>query len=289
MGLYLFTLATMVYLRLIGAKRLHFRAGRVRLAYYRLGPATGEPWVLLHGLGSVAATWDAVMRALRGECRLIVPELSALGGSQIPGHGLGVARGSEVVGKLIRKEFGERPVTVAGISLGGWTAVRLALAHPEQVARLVLVDAGGYRDQDWDEIHRMVTVSDLTDVDRLYQALFVHTPWIMRLSRAGFLRAYTSPAVTNVLGELAEKDTFGDEELGQLRMPTAVIWGENDGLFKAEVAHAMAAALPQAHLEMMPGCGHALHMEQPQRMVEAIQRFRKATSAQAGAVRTAAA
>jgi pimeloyl-ACP methyl ester carboxylesterase len=274
MVFYVFTLLTMAYLWLLGARRRRLQVGAVSLVYYRIGREDGEPWVLLHGLGSVAASWGPVLRRLRRGCRLIVPELSELGGSTIPGGGLGVQEGAEVVARLIESEFGGRPVTLAGISLGGWLATRLALARPELVSRLVLVDAGGYRDQDWDEIERLVRVRDMAGVRELYGALFARTPWIMRLSRAGFLKAYTSRAVTGVLDGLTEADTFTAEELGRLRVPTTLLWGEKDGLFRIETARAMAAALPDATLEVLTGLGHAVHIEHPRRLAAALQRVR---------------
>src|SRR5947209_4875141 len=158
----LFNRVTALYLRLLGAERrtlrLNLETGPVSLVYYVVGPAGGEPWVLLHGLGSVAATWAPVMRRLRRSCRMLVPELSALGGTRCPGDGLGIAPAVEILRTLIDRELGGRPVTLAGISLGGWMAVRLALEHPERVSRLALIDAGGYRDQDWEAIQSLVAV-----------------------------------------------------------------------------------------------------------------------------------
>jgi pimeloyl-ACP methyl ester carboxylesterase len=278
MLLRLFNKATVFYLRLLGAQRSSLRVGAVNLVYYRLGPEDGEPWALLHGLGSVAATWGPVLSALRRECRLIVPELSALGGTETPSGGLAVREGSGAVARLIEEEFGVRPVSVAGISLGGWMAVRLALDRPELVARLALIDAGGYRDQDWDRIQEMVTVNDLAGVDRLYTALFARTPWMMRLSRQGFLQAYTSRAVKGILQELSDDDAFDDDTLRRLHLPVALIWGDRDGLFTLETARSMAAALPQAHLEVLPNCGHAVHMEHPRLLVRALQGFRSRTA-----------
>jgi pimeloyl-ACP methyl ester carboxylesterase len=121
-----------------------------------------------------------------------------------------------------------------------------------------------------------VTIEDLAGVDRLYTAMFVRAPWIMRISRAVFLKAYTSPSVRNVLAGLTEDDTFDDADLARLRMPVELIWAESDGLFTLETARAMAAALPNAHLEVLPGCGHAAHLERPRALVTALQRFRKA-------------
>jgi pimeloyl-ACP methyl ester carboxylesterase len=295
MLLRLYAQATRLSLRLMGARRKVLEEGPVSLVYYSVGPDDGEPWVLLHGLGAVAATWLPVMRALsssrKSNCLVLVPELSSLGGTRGPRAGLGVLQGAWMVARLIEKELGGRAANLTGISLGGWTAVRLALRRPDLVSRLVLIDAGGYRDQDWDRIQELVRVNDLPGIDRLYKALFGRVPWFLRLSRQGFLDTYTSPSVTETLDDLEEHDTFQDEDLARLRMPTALIWGEKDGLFKVEVARAMAAALPQVHLEVIPGCGHAVHIECPRRLVEAIERFRRrfpphtASRAQAAAPR----
>jgi pimeloyl-ACP methyl ester carboxylesterase len=290
MVFYVFTLLTMAYLWLVGARRRRLQVGPVSLVYYRIGSKNGEPWVLLHGLGSVAASWGPVLRRLRRQCDMVVPELSSLGGTTfagtdgVDGGGLGVRQGAEAAARLIETEFGGRPVTVVGISLGGWLAARLALQRPELVSRLVLVDAGGYRHQDWDEIERLVRVHDMAGIDELYRALFVKAPWIMRLSKAGFLKAYTSRAVTGVLDGLTEADTFNDDDLGRLRMPTALIWGEKDGLFRLDAARAMAAALPDATLQVLPGSAHAVHIEHPRRLAAALQRIRTQTSQTAPAV-----
>lgn len=276
----LYAQMTRLSLRLLGAERRRLDDGPVSpisLVYYSVGPADGEPWVLLHGLGAVAATWLPVMRALKRNCRVLVPELSSLGGTRGPRAGLGVLQGAWMVARLIEKELRGRAANVAGISLGGWTAVRLALRRPDLVSRLALIDAGGYRDQDWNEIETLVRVDDLEGVDRLYGALFGRVPWFLRLSRQGFLQTYTSPSVRETLEDLEEHDTYQDEDLARLRMPTALIWGEKDGLFKVEVARAMAAALPRGRLEVIPGCGHAVHIECPRRLVQAIERFRRAT------------
>jgi pimeloyl-ACP methyl ester carboxylesterase len=278
MLLELFSLLTRYLLTLTGARRKRLRVGSVRLVYYVLGPEDGEPWVFLHGLGSVAATWGRTLFRLRRDCRLVIPELSSFGGSQIPGGAFGVGDGATVVSRLIEKEFGRRPVTVAGLSLGGWLAVRLALARPELVARLVLINTGGYRHQDWEEIEHLVRVADRAGVERIYKAFFVKTPWIMDCSRGGFLQAYTAPPVTGAIDRLTEVDTFDDDDLRQLRMPVALLWGEHDGLFRLEGARAMAEALPDATLDVLPGCGHAIHLEHPERLADAVQRVRRAVA-----------
>jgi pimeloyl-ACP methyl ester carboxylesterase len=286
MLLRLFSAATALYLRGLGARRRRLEEGPISLVYYEMGPRDGEPWLLLHGLGGIATTWDPVLRALRRECRLIAPELSSLGGTRAPGGGLDVEQGARMAARLVETALGGRPVTVAGLSLGGWMAVRLALTRPELVSRLLLIDAGGYREQDWDRIKPLVAVEDLDGIERLYEALFVRVPWLMDRTRRGFLAAYRSPGVRSVLARLHEKDTYTDADLARIHQPTSVIWGERDGIFRLEPARAMAAALPNAELTILPDCGHAVHMECPDRLVAAVREFRRKSAGAAGAVQS---
>jgi pimeloyl-ACP methyl ester carboxylesterase len=299
MLLRLWAYAAAAFLVLTGARRRRYRDGDVSLLYYCIGPsrrraarragaAAPEPWLLLHGLGSFAVNWHVVVRALRRDCLLIVPELSALGGTRAPGGALDVEQGARMAARLIELELGAGggpPVTVAGLSLGGWMAVHLAMTRPDLVGRLVLIDAAGYLEQDWKRIAKLVRVDDLAGVDRLYGALFRTTPGVMRRVRRGFLRAYTSPGVRHVLRVLRERDAYRAADLARLSMPVALVWGEHDGLFHLETARAMAAAIPGARLYVLANCGHAVHIECPRDLVAALQRVRRELPAVAGAPR----
>lgn len=264
-------------LRLAGGRPVRRRAGAAELVCWRFGPADGEPWLLLHGLASSALAWRPVVPPLAGSgCRLVAPELSALGGSVCPDGGLAVADGVAAAAALIEGELGGGPVTVAGQSLGGWLAVRLALARPDLVSRLVLIDAGGYRHQDWERIQELVTVTEPEDVEPLYGALFRRVPAALRIGRGVFFRAYSSPVVHAILAKLREEDTYGDRDLARLTQPAALIWGEHDGLFTLGTAERMAAALPRARLYTLPG-GHGVQWECPAGLADAVAEFHGAT------------
>lgn len=271
----LYYIWTAAVLRALGAQRVKLRVGRTELLASEIGPRDAEPWVLLHGLGSTSLAWSQVLRALRKEVRFLVPELSELGGTVTPGGGLNVPDGVEALEALIDWWAPGRPVTVAGNSLGGWMAVRLTLARPDLVERLVLIDAGGYRDQDWDRIEELTDVSTLAHVRRLYEALFHRTPFLLAMSLHGFLQAYSSRAVKSILRSTTEAHAYGPEELATIEQPTLLIWGEHDGLFRIEVARAMAGYLPNARLVTLPDAGHAVHWEKPEAMTEAIDAFRR--------------
>ncbi len=276
MLLRLFPLWTSSVLATLGARRRELEIDGGRLVYYEAGPADGEPWILLHGLASTTFCWQRVVRAMRRDTRLILPELSSLGGTLVPGSALNVPEGARALEALVEDRAPDRTVTLAGISLGGWMAVRFALERPDLVGRMVLVDAAGYEHQDWDRIQSLVEVDSLEDVDRLYGALFHRTPLLLSLVRRGFYRAYTSPAVRRILASTEEAHAYGPTELAAIQAPTLLVWGASDGLFLPEVGHAMQAHLPESELLVLDRVGHAIHWETPARMTEALQRFQRA-------------
>lgn len=275
MLLRLFGLWTHLMLRLRGVRRGTFRGAGFDIQLYRHGNPGEEPWLLLHGLGSTAMSWGATIRQLHSDCRLWVPELSQLGGTTGPTPGMNVRQATRAMAELIEERSPGRPVTVCGISLGGWVAVRLALDHPELVDRLVLINCGGLRDLDWPAIEELIRVRSIADVERLYDALFCRVPTLLRFSKAGFLAAYTSPAVEHILATLSEEDAFTVEELASIRCPTALIWAEHDGLFPLAAGERMAAAIPESELTVIRGAAHGVHWESPDRMNDAIQLFRR--------------
>jgi len=264
---------TTTAMRRLGAERFRHQIGDVEVAGYRLGPPDGEPWILLHGLGATSVAWYPVLAELSRECRVIVPELSSLGGSRCPNHGLNVLEGTEIARSLIDLELGGS-ATVAGISLGGWMGTRLALQSRDRVERLLIIDGGGYLDQDWDRIEETVTVESIDDIGPLYGALFHRVPWPLRLSRQAFYAAYRSRAVRHVLETTEEAHAFSDDDLRTLDLPVGIIWGEHDRLFELRVGEAIHAALPDSELRVIEDSGHAVHWERPDELVRAMQDLR---------------
>lgn len=239
------------------------------------GTPGGEAWVLLHGLGATAATYLPLLPQLQPACDLLLPELSTLGGTRGPQPALAIPQATSVLAELIEKRFPGRRVTVCGISLGGWIAVRLALARPDLVERLLLVVPGGYREQNWERIGRMVRVETYRDSAAIWQALFARPPLLLRLGRPVLYVAYRSSAVRAALATLREEDAFGDAELATLKMPVGLIWGAEDRLFLSSAGEQMAKAIPRSRFQLIDRAGHGVQWERPRAFFDAVQAFRR--------------
>lgn len=115
-----------------------------RLAAYRLGAAAGAgaPLVLaIHGITSTSRTWLATSRALGDRAALAAVDLRGRGRSAGLPPQVGLDAHVRDMLAVLDAAGLERAVVV-GHSLGAYIAARLATAHPERVARLVLVDGG---------------------------------------------------------------------------------------------------------------------------------------------------
>ncbi|HLF57056.1 MAG TPA: alpha/beta hydrolase [Thermoanaerobaculia bacterium] len=266
--------ATAAAMRARGMRPETVAIGPWNLRVWRGGKPGGEPWLLLHGMGATSATYLPLLGALKDDCEVVIPELSANGGTSGPRAAIGVADGVEVVAQLLKRYFEGRSTTVAGVSLGGWIALKLAIAHPGLASRLFLVVPGGYKHQDWRRIESMVHVQTLADIGAMWKALFVKPPWFLRLGRYGLYLLYSTPTVSDVLATVREADAFDDADLARVAIPVGIVWGAGDSLFRVEAGEAMLRTLPRATLTVIPGAGHGVQWEKPRDFLGAVERFR---------------
>lgn len=262
--------------RSLGLRREEIPVGPWRVRTWRGGRPGGEPWLLLHGLGATSGTFLPLLRRLLADCEVALPELSELGGTRGPRPAPGVGEAATLVAAVARHCFAGRAPTVAGISLGGWIAVRAVLAEPDLAARLLLVVPGGWRDQDWQRIGALVRVESVEETRALWRALFVAPPLWLRPARYALWLAYRSPAVAAALATVREEDAFDASDLARLELPVGLIWGAEDRLFRLEVGEAMLRALPRATLARVAGAAHAVQWERSREFVAAVEAFRAA-------------
>ncbi len=236
-----------------------------------------EPLLLLHGFTQTGRGWDEVARHLALQrYRPLAPDLR--------GHGSAAARrpidmASCVADLAALAEPG--PVTLAGYSMGGRVALHLALAHPERVSRLVLVsttagiepaaERAARRERDealaaWMQEHAIDEIADRWSTQPLFADQAASVAAVARADRlrndpAG-LAASLRGIGTGVMVPLWER-------LGELTMAVTVLAGERDAKFVA-IAERLTDELPNANLTIVPGAGHALTLEAPRAVAEAI-------------------
>jgi pimeloyl-ACP methyl ester carboxylesterase len=220
----------------------------------------GPTVVLLHGVNDQAGTWASVARALVANHHLIVPDLAGHGESEPAEGPIPISLIVESLGKAVGDN---KDVTLIGNSMGAWIAILYTLAHPERVARLVLESGGGLA------MPLAVPLVATNRDDAMMILRAVHGPnavlpeWSIDALLA---RATGSPMLR--LTELEEH--FVDSRLGELRVPTTIIWGKDDGVVPFEYVDAVRAGIAAAKLQVIEGAAHIPHAQQPERFLACL-------------------
>ena len=238
------------------------------------------PVLALHGWLGRGADWAAVAEAL-GDTSVVSPDL--------PGHGdLDAADadfsmdGAAAVALRALDSAGAERAVVAGYSMGGRVALHLALSHPRRVAGLVLVSASAglqtqlKRDARWamddDRAKTLLADPEAFLASWYAAALFDPLTAPARAALAADRLANGSPEgwAHALTGMSVGAQPWLGERLHEIRVPVAVLAGAVDAKFTA-LAHEMAAG-GRFDITIVPGAGHALLVERPDVVAQAIAR-----------------
>jgi pimeloyl-ACP methyl ester carboxylesterase len=236
---------------------LELRTHEAALGDYRVHWAEAgegdEAIVLLHGLSGSARWWARNIRALGARYRVLVPDVIGFGRSRLgPLRLPGVPEVAAVLAQWMSLAAGE-PAHLVGHSMGGQLAVHLAVRSPECVRRLALVDAAG--------IPRPLTPGYL-----MRFAYEVAPP--RRWGDPSFLPVILGDALSAGPGTLlrAIRHILRDDVrplLGDIRVPTLLLWGERDSIVPLAHGEEMRRAIPGARLLVLPGAYHNPMVDAP--------------------------
>ena len=241
--------------------------------------------LLLHGIGNYGRVWDFVSTAVDGRLRLIAPDARGHGDSAKPATGYAPADFvADAIAILDALDL-ERVVLV-GHSMGGGHGLALALAHPERVRALMLIDIGpqleaagrerslrltrerpaAFTDARAAEAYLRETSPGYTD------AVYAHRiRWLFARDAMGPL---TWRADAGALRQIFGSTAWGDAwvTLGSIRCPVLVIRGTRSDYLSLATAQRMLGMLPGGRLIEL-AAGHNVQLDQPAALAEAILVF----------------
>lgn len=206
--------------------------------------------VFLHGLGTGPEAWDPQVAVLGSARETIAPRLGLDGGFTI-----------EREADRVLLELPTEPLDLCGLSLGALVALQIAVERPERVRRLVL--CAGF--------------ASLPLRFRALQAAVGTIAALLPARARGELGGLDRHAVRAVFRAGRRFDV--SDELGRLTMPALVLVGERDGA-NLGLSKALAAGLPTARLEVVPGAGHVANVDAPEAFTAALRSFLDANDPQ---------
>jgi pimeloyl-ACP methyl ester carboxylesterase len=259
------------------------------MRYRRLG--TGEPVLLLHGIGRSLEEWDEQFDRLAQRFDVIAVDLPGFGWSaRVPGRAT-LAGLAGALPPLLEALGVASPVHVIGNSLGGAVAMRLAADRPDLVHTLVLANSAGFG--------REVTIGlRLLAIRPISRRLLRPSRRVAARSVRGLFGAAlatqdrielayavaSQPQRADTMLEIADElGTFRGirsqwrqellEAVERHRIPTLALWGERDTVLPAAHLRAVVTLLPHAETHLLADAGHMPQIERPDEFESLVRPF----------------
>ncbi len=202
-----------------------------------------------------------------------VPDLPGFGASDRPDWARHPRDLAIILGHFLRRE-GLTRAALVGMGFGGWVVAELATMAPELLSHLVLVGAAGL----------------LPEEGRIFDQILVsHSAYVSAAfnDRDVYTRLYGDPPTDDTLitwdvnremmTRVAWKPYMYNRQMAPLlcevNVPTLLVWGDADAIVPRVCAEQYQRLLPDARLEIVADCGHAVDMERPTELAELVARF----------------
>jgi len=244
------------------------------------GPAV----IFLHGIGGDAQSWLPELVALSGRCRAIAWDMPGYGGSPALSEMTFAALANALEELLDKLEIGR--AHLVGHSIGGMVALEFAARFPGRVASLVLYatsPAFGKPGGEWQQEFLKARLAPLDAGRRMadlapsiVESLVGDDPDPDGITRATATMSRVHEAAYRAAMQCLV--TFDRRDaLAGIAVPTLVLAGEKDDNAPAAMMERMAAKIPGARFQVIPGAGHLAHFEQPEAFHAALDAFLEQT------------
>lgn len=230
---------------------------------------TGEPLMLLHGLFGALSNFSDLIEKFKHTHKVVVPLLPLFDLDLLHTSVKGLAK---YVQQFIDHK-GYDQIHLLGNSLGGHVGLVYILSHPEKIKTLTLTGSSGlfenamgdsYPKRGDYEYIKAKTAATFYDpavaTKELVDEVFEITNSRIKVIK---IIALAKSAIRNNLGE----------ELGQIKVPTLLIWGKNDNVTPPFVAEEFHKLIPNSELAFIDKCGHAPMMEVPKEFNDILEKF----------------
>jgi 3-oxoadipate enol-lactonase len=221
--------------------------------------------VLLHSALGDSRLWKRQVAALEREHHVVAPDFPGWGENPLPSEPFSFVD--------FTAEF--LPGVLVGNSFGGTVALRTALAHRDQVERLVLVGAG-LPAWDWTEEMRSYFEAEQQAIESgdLDAATEVNLEFWIKPEHRDEVRPQQRRALELQTAH-EEPEVIWPEmgSLAKLELPTLVIVGADDHADFHAIAEHLANGIPDADLAIVPGAGHLVGIDQPEELNALLLEF----------------
>ncbi len=238
----------------------------------------GEPLVFLHAFPFSRLMWRPQVETFRDVARVITPDLRGFGGTQGGSGPPSIDAMADDVAALLDARGVPGPVTILGLSMGGYVALSFAAKFPDRVRALVLSDTRAEGDDDAAKAKRDAQIELVTSkgtralVDTLVPAM------VSSKSEAVVAELLAIASIQSPLGIAKALAALRDRPdrlsfLPSIKARTLVVVGEEDTVTPKAFAETLAREIPNAELAVIAGAGHIASLERPKEWNDAVRLF----------------
>jgi pimeloyl-ACP methyl ester carboxylesterase len=238
------------------------------------GTPTAPPLVLLHWFSYNSTIWAPMIPYLADSFHLFaVDVIGDMGRSNAltpPKTDQELAQWAEQVITCL----GLERVNLVGFSNGGFTAATIAREHPEIINQLVLMAPAATIDRFsfvfFTTVFRTALFPNSRNIERFKRRFTFHPERWVDYMEGMLTIAFTGSQIQVKVWPRV----FTDEELGRLTMPVLLLVGENERIYRSRRPWERAMrVIPQARVEVLEECSHAISLDQPERASRAMVEF----------------
>lgn len=246
---------------------------------------SGPVLLLVHGFPLDHQMWRHQLDGLASEYRVIAPDLRGFGQSTVTPGVVTMQRFANDLAALLDELQVREPITLCGLSMGGYIAWQFAQQHRQRLAKLVLCDTRAAADTAeaakarLENAQKVLAEGPQAIVDGMIAKLFApqtasQQPDLVKGQREIMLG--TKPeGIAAALRGMAEREDFSGR-LAEFDLPTLVICGEHDAIASPAEMRSIATGLPRATFALIAEAGHMAPLEQPTAVNQALQAFMQA-------------
>jgi pimeloyl-ACP methyl ester carboxylesterase len=263
--------AATIALRSKGIESRYVQLGQYRIHYFIGG--SGEPLVLIHGLGGRALNFAPMMPALAKQHRIFVLDLLGYADSDRPDLNYSITLETDILRQFLDSQ-GLTRTDLGGWSMGGWISLNFAARSPERVRRLVLLDSAGVKFTPTFDLGLLAphTMADMQALNKILTPHPDQTPAF--ITRAVLQHLQTEDwVIQRTIANMMTGREFLDDKLARVTMPVLIVWGKQDVMTPLSMGEAMHREMPQSVLVVLDGCGHIAPIECHDRVLSEMQRF----------------
>lgn len=240
-----------------------------------------EPLLFIHAFPLNRTLWDPQFNELSDVARVLSFDLRGFGGAD-PVGAESVAQLAEDCNAFLDAMRVTRPVTLCGLSLGGYVAFAFYRKYPERVRALVLAATRAGADSDEGKANRDRLAAAVqaggpsAAVEAMLPKMFAPRtyetqPRLVESARAMMLAA-SAPGIVGALRALRDRPD-STPTLAEIKVPALILHGTDDQLIGLAEAEKMRDGIDGARLQVLPDSGHLLNLEQPALFNDAVRDF----------------